>query len=448
MTHQAAPAPVGGQIPRGVADHFWQEARQRRELERTLLDCFRTWGYQDVLLPTFEYADTLSARGNLELRAELCRFLDRDGSMLALRADMTIAVARLVATRLHDQPMPQRFCYAGSVFRDVEPRAGQQREFLQAGVELIGSHLPEADAEVLALCAKSLQAAGIDDFRIVVGQMQYFGGLLQALDLTPAQAERLHQAIDRNSAADLAAFLRETPLSPPQADAVQALPALGGRNLAAVLGLAEANALNLTMGAAVENLRAIFRVLAAHGVLDRFVLDLTEIHDLGYYTGISFEALAPGLGFRLASGGRYDDLVGTFGAPQPAVGLAFGLERLLLARQVRQPAAFPLAPAPDLLVSTDNDPAALAAVDAGRELGLHLLVDLEHRRERALCAAARALRAPYALEWVGDCAVFYDLGAAAPQATPVGQLYPALELMRRLLVIAEEAAERRNGGAL
>jgi ATP phosphoribosyltransferase len=219
---------------------------------------------------------------------------------------------------------------------------------------------------------------------------------------------------------------------------------LGGRNLAAVLGLAEANALNLTMGAAVENLRAIFRVLAAHGVLDRFVLDLTEIHDLGYYTGISFEALAPGLGFRLASGGRYDDLVGTFGAPQPAVGLAFGLERLLLARQVRQPAAFPLAPAPDLLVSTDNDPAALAAVDAGRELGLHLLVDLEHRRERALCAAARALRAPYALEWVGDCAVFYDLGAAAPQATPVGQLYPALELMRRLLVIAEEAAERRN----
>lgn len=447
MTHQILAAAVGGQIPRGVADYFWQEARQRRSLERTLLDFFRTWGYQDVLLPTFEYADTLSARGNLELRAELCRFLDRDGSMLALRADMTIAVARLVATRLHDRAMPQRFCYAGSVFRDVEPRAGQQREFIQAGVELVGSHLPEADAEVLALCAKALIAVGIEDFRIVVGQMQYFGGLLQALELTPAQAERLHLAIDRNSAADLASFLRETPLSPPQADAVQALPALSGRDLAAVLDLAEVNALNQTMGAAVENLRAIFRVLAAHGVLDYFVLDLTEIHDLGYYTGISFEALAPGLGFRLASGGRYDDLVGTFGAPQPAVGLAFGLERLLLARRAPPPAPC-LAPAPDLLVTTDNDPDALAVVDAGRKLGLHFLVDLEHRRGAALCAAAQALCAPHALEWVGAGAVLYALDPSAAEAAPSGQYFPVMQLMRQVLVLAETAAERRNGGAL
>jgi len=447
MTHRTLAAPVGGQIPRGVADHFWQEARQRRELERTLLDFFRTWGYQDVLLPTFEYADTLSARGNPELRAELCRFLDRDGSMLALRADMTIAVARLVATRLHDRSMPQRFCYAGSVFRDVEPRAGQQREFLQAGVELIGSHLPEADAEVLALCAKALAAVGIDDFRIVVGQMQYFGGLLQALDLTPAQAERLHQAIDRNSAADLTTFLRETPLSTQQAAAVRALPTLTGRSLETVLEQAAAHALNLTMAAAVDNLRAIFRVLAAHGVLDFFVLDLTEIHDLGYYTGISFEALAPGLGYRLASGGRYDDLVGTFGAPQPAVGLAFGLERLLLARQIRQSPASPLAPAPDLLVSTGNNPAALQAVDAGRELGLHLLVDLEHRRGAELCAAAAALGALYALEWAAEGAILYEFGTPVPHAPPA-HFYPTVELMRRLLVIAEEAAERRNGGVL
>ena len=447
MTHRVPATPVGGQIPRGVADYFGQEARQRRDLERTLLEFFRTWGYQDVLLPTFEYADTLSARGNLELRAELCRFIDRDGSMLALRADMTIAVARLVATRLHDLPMPQRFCYAGSVFRDVEPRAGQQREFIQAGVELIGSHLPEADAEVLALCAKALAALGINDFRIVVGQMQYFGGLLQALGLTPAQSAQLHQAIDRNSAADLATFLHTTPLTPQQAATVRALPALSGGNLNAVLAQAEAHALNLTMAGAVDNLRAIFRVLAAHGVLDRFVLDLTEIHDLGYYTGISFEALAPGLGFRLASGGRYDDLVGTFGAPQPAVGLAFGLERLLLAQRARQPAAGRLAPAPDLLVATGNEPAALHVVDAGRELGLHLLVDLEHRRGAALCRVARTLGAPYALEWAGDAAILYELDAAAPDAAPAAQVYSGVELMRRLLVIAEEAVERRDGGA-
>jgi len=94
----------------------------------------------------------------------MCRFLDRDGSMLALRADMTIPVARLVATRLHDCALPQRFCYAGSVFRDVEPRAGQQREFWQAGVELIGSAAPDADAEVLALTARALVEAASTNF--------------------------------------------------------------------------------------------------------------------------------------------------------------------------------------------------------------------------------------------------------------------------------------------
>jgi len=76
-----------GQVPTGVADYFWGEAYARRRLEATLLGAFRQWGYGDVVTPAFEYADTLSARGNRELQSELCRFLDRDGSMLALRAD-------------------------------------------------------------------------------------------------------------------------------------------------------------------------------------------------------------------------------------------------------------------------------------------------------------------------------------------------------------------------
>ncbi len=122
---------------------------------------------------------------------------------MALRVDMTIPVARLVATRLHDRTMPQRFCYAGSVFRDAEPRAGQQREFRQAGVELIGSAVPEADAELLALAAKALRHVGLADFRVVIGQIQYFDGLLGALALPPEEAARLHFAVDHNSEAEL-----------------------------------------------------------------------------------------------------------------------------------------------------------------------------------------------------------------------------------------------------
>ncbi|MFZ1768657.1 MAG: ATP phosphoribosyltransferase regulatory subunit, partial [Caldilinea sp.] len=110
MTFEMTTRSSAGQVPTGVADYFWGEAYARRRLEATLLGAFRQWGYGDVVTPAFEYADTLSARGNRELQSELCRFLDRDGSMLALRADMTIPVARLVGTRLHDAPTPQRFC--------------------------------------------------------------------------------------------------------------------------------------------------------------------------------------------------------------------------------------------------------------------------------------------------------------------------------------------------
>ena len=111
--------------------------------------------------------------------------------MLALRADMTIPVARLAGARLHDVAAPQRFCYAGNVFRNVESRAGQQREFWQAGVELLGSAAPAADGEVLALTARALDSLGITKYRLVVGQMLYFDGLLRSLQLTPAACIRL-----------------------------------------------------------------------------------------------------------------------------------------------------------------------------------------------------------------------------------------------------------------
>lgn len=433
MTHLPALNSTAGQIPRGVADYFWEEAFRRRALEQTLLSHFRRWGYSDVLPPTFEYADTIAARGNRALQSEMCRFLDRDGSMLALRVDMTIAVARLVGTRLHDWAMPQRFCYAGSVFRDVEPRAGQQREFRQAGVELIGSAAPEADAEVLALTASALRDLHLADFRIVVGQMQYFDGLLQALQLGPERRALLQQAIDRNSEAELASFMQGATFTRRQQRAVQELPALSGPDIPHILARAERLCLNTTMHAAVLNLRAICAVLAAYGVLDHVSLDLTEIHNLGYYTGITFEALAPGVGYRLASGGRYDNLVGSFGPPQPAVGVAFGLERLLLAlpqRATHTPG--PLAP--DILVATHNDPRCFALIEYARGLGLHVAVAFGPHSDGALWTVAQRQGIACALEWHDEEAWLYEKSATSqPFARTVND--PAA-LRQRLLTLA------------
>jgi ATP phosphoribosyltransferase regulatory subunit len=330
------------------------------------------------------------------------RFLDRDGSTLALRPEFTTPLARLVATRLHDWPMPQRFCYAGSVFRYVSPQAGRQREFLQAGVELIGASTPEADAEVLALTVAALRAADLVEFRVVVGQIRYFGGLLADLKLSPEHEDALREAIDRKSEPALESFLRDVPLRTQQRRTVEELPNLNGSNLAQIIDQADRYCLNYEMHAALENLRAVCDVLAAYNVTDAVDLDLTEIRNLGYYTGVTFEALAPGMGFGIASGGRYDDLIGHFGKAQPAVGVAMGVDRLLLARQrQRGEQRSPHPPPPDCLVITGDDATALAQVQRWREDGQRVQVEVNGRSDADVLAFARRLGIANVLRWTG-----------------------------------------------
>ena len=388
-------------IPRGVADYFWSEAAARRNLEHTLISLFRTWGYQDVIPPTFEYAETFLHRANPRLQAEMYRFLDRDGSTLALRADMTIPVARLVGVRLHDWPMPQRFCYAGSVFRYAEPQAGRQREFSQAGFELIGARSPEADAEVLALTIQAVRCAGIRDFRLVLGQIQYFDGLLQDLKLSPEHAAHFQRAINRNSEADLAEFLRHAPLRTQQRHTVEQFPQLSGPDALAIIAHADRLCLNYDMHQALDNLRQIHRVLDAYGLADTVFLDLTEINNLGYYTGITFEVLIPGSGFAVGSGGRYDNLIGTFGSAQPAVGVALGLDRLLAAVRGTRHSGQTQPVAPHLLVATGNSAECLRVVDDWRRAGLHVAVSVDGLTGEALAQGGPQLHIPLAAVWTG-----------------------------------------------
>lgn len=364
-------------IPRGVADYFWEEAYARRRLEGDLLELFRRWGYQDVITPLFEFANTFEHRASPRLQSEMYRFLDRDGTTLALRADMTIPVARLVGVRLHDRPMPQRYCYAGSVFRYTEPQAGRQREFTQAGFELIGASSVAADAEVIALTVHAIRTAGIDNFRLVLGQIGYFDALLRELKLTGDQTEQLKRAVDRNSEAELAEFLRTTPLHNHQRHTIERLPQLSGADATRIIDQADRLSLNFGMHKALTNLREIVAALDAHGVSDAVYLDLTEINNLGYYTGISFEVLVPGLGFAVGSGGRYDNLLETFGRPMPAVGVALGIDRLLAARRANSGSLDREEGLVQVFVAGATDAPCLSIVEGWRARGLRVSVVLD-----------------------------------------------------------------------
>jgi ATP phosphoribosyltransferase regulatory subunit len=308
------------------------------------------------------------------------RFLDRDGSTLSLRPEFTTSVARLVGARLHDWPMPQRFCYGGSVFRYLEPQAGRQREFWQVGGELIGAPTPAADAEILALTATNLQVAGLTEYRLILGHIGYYRSLLEALALKQEQARQLQWALERKSKPLLADFLRDTPLRTGQRQAVETLPRLVGGDVDSILSQAERHIQNRGMHEALQNLRNIVDALVGYDILDNLVIDLTEIRNLGYYTGVSFETMTPGLGTAVGSGGRYDDLVGRFGPSQPAVGVALGVDRLLVARQRQEEAEASTGAdrRPPALALPQGNADALAHVQRMRETGLHIQVDVNN----------------------------------------------------------------------
>ncbi|MGI6368169.1 MAG: ATP phosphoribosyltransferase regulatory subunit [Anaerolineae bacterium] len=367
--------------PHGLDELFDEQAAIKVALEQRLHDTFDKWGYRRILLPTFGYSESLAAGASPELQRQMYRFFDREGNVIALRADMTPLTARLVGTRLYDSPLPLRFCYSGSVFRHEKPQAGQRHEFTQAGVELIGASSPEADAEVIALAVASLHALGVADFQINLGQVAYLRAALA--DRTSQDA--LEQAIGRKNDAEIARIVQELGLSAEASRLIRALPHLyGGRD---VLATARDLAMNQEARDAVAYLEEVYACLAAQGVAEHVLLDLGEVRAMAYYTGIAFRGYVQGLGLALCSGGRYDDLIGRFGPGMPAVGFALGIERAMLVSS----AAVDLAP--DALFSGRTTADAWGLIARGRARGLRIEVDVLGRQGDALEAFGRARHA-------------------------------------------------------
>jgi len=162
--------PVHAQLPRGARLYLPDEAARKRHVESRLFDVFRRWGYREIVTPTFEYADVLARGTDVGVQENMFKLVDREtGRMLALRADITPQIARIVATRLRDEPKPLRLGYVTSIFRYDEPRVSHYREFYQAGVELIGLSKPEAEVEVIAMAIEGLRALGLERFQLDLG---------------------------------------------------------------------------------------------------------------------------------------------------------------------------------------------------------------------------------------------------------------------------------------
>jgi ATP phosphoribosyltransferase regulatory subunit len=244
--------------------------------------------------------------------------------VLALRSDMTIPIARVVATRYAGVEPPLRFSYLAHAWRATERGVGEPREFLQAGIELIGVPGAEGEAEVVALTVAALDAAGLRRHRVGVGDGQLYRSLLGSFGV-PAEAHLpLLETLSRRDLVGLEGQVDQLGLEPGHRDLLVKLPQLRGG----------AEILSETTG--LQGLKDLHGRLEQRGVADRVIYDLGLVRELGYYTGAVFEVYDPAVGFTLGGGGRYDELIGRFGRDLPACGLALDVQRVHLAQAAEE----------------------------------------------------------------------------------------------------------------
>ncbi|MGA9347730.1 MAG: ATP phosphoribosyltransferase regulatory subunit [Anaerolineae bacterium] len=385
--------PFKAALPCGVRDLFLEDAAKLSKLMATWRQLFESWAYTEIIPPTYEHYDVLMAGSEADFERKIFRVLDREGNILALRPDITTQVARIVGTKLHDLPLPLRFYYLTNVFRFEEPQAGRQREFYQAGLELIGAPGPEADAEMISIVIEALRQVGLQGFQINLGQMAFFRAIVAELDLSPAQVEELKGAIDRKDEESLGESLKKWKISESHATALGELPHLCGGEEA--LERAASLAPNAGACRAIENLKQVYGLLSARGLAEHLVIDLGEARGMDYYTGVTIEGFSPGLGFSICNGGRYDELIGLYGRPLPAVGFALVVERVLLALEEQGEQEVDLAP--QLLVAGEAAPAGRAALQRLRRRGLKVEVDVMARDEAGLLEYARVRGIPWTI---------------------------------------------------
>jgi ATP phosphoribosyltransferase regulatory subunit len=322
MTERGQPPPPAG-LPGGVRDVLPVEAEELRELEGILGGCYSRRGYRQVMTPVLELAEVMD-RAHEGDPAPAFRMFDDHGRVMVLRPDLTIPVARLVATRLAEREAPVRVSYVARVFRPPptgRPRPAEQR---QSGVELVGLEGPDADAEVISLLAESLRASGLGQARISIGDVAVTEAVLAALDVAGAPAARLRSAIGMRNFVAWRRGVSALGLAGEEGSLLADLPSMrGGPEL-----LGRVREVVPAASDACDRLERLLELVRAHGGDDVVSIDFGVLRDWPYYSGVVFEAYADGVGEPVAMGGRYDGLAGRFGRPRPSVGFAVGLELL------------------------------------------------------------------------------------------------------------------------
>ncbi|MBS4190330.1 ATP phosphoribosyltransferase regulatory subunit [Bacillus sp. FJAT-49705] len=312
--------------PLGMRDTLPELFDRKRMVRASIEKEMERWGYRFIETPTLEYYETVGSASAI-LDQQLFKLLDQQGHTLVLRPDMTTPIARIAASRLLKKDMPIRLAYAANVFRAQQREGGRPAEFEQIGVECIGDCTISADAEGIALIISSLQEAGLEDFKLSVGHIGFAHTFFLKILGTEERVEALKRFLYEKNYVGYREHVNGLALS--SIDKQRLLAFLKLRGGIEIIELAISLLENDEGKEDVLQLQQLFEMMVDYGLEEKVKFDLTLVSHMSYYTGILFEVYAGKVGFPIASGGRYDQLLQKFGKQAGATGFAIRIDRLL-----------------------------------------------------------------------------------------------------------------------
>ena len=315
--------------PEGVRDIYSQECSKKRRLQEKLHHVFHQYGFEDIETPTFEYFEVFSKEVGTIPSRELYKFFDREGNTLVLRPDFTPSVSRACATYFNPEKDVVSLCYTGNTFINNSSFRGRLKETTQMGVERMGDDSPEADAEILAMTVECLLAAGLTEFQVSVGQVDYYKAIFAQTGLHPDEEEELRELIQQKNYFGVEELVKSKKMDASLAKVLSQLPKMFGG--AEILEKAKALTDNSQALKAVARLEEIYNLLKIYGYEKYITFDFAMLSKYHYYTGIIFQAYTYGTGEPLIKGGRYNQLMKHFGKPAASIGFAIVVDNLLMA---------------------------------------------------------------------------------------------------------------------
>lgn len=313
--------------PDGVRDIYDSEYKRKRKVMSELHHVLELYSYRDIQTPTFEYFDIFSKEKGSAPSNEMFKFFDRDNNTLVLRPDITPSIARCVAKYYETEDLPIRLCYEGNTFTNKISHQGKLCEVTQVGGELVNDDSSAADAEILATVVDCIQASGLEEFQVEVGEVDFFKGVIEEAGLSVEEESHIRAYIQNKNFFGLQEYVKQLDISEHLKRVLVSFEHLfGGVDM---LEQAQKLVQNRRSLEALDRLQKVYQALAFYHCEEHISFDLSMLSDFKYYTGILFKGYTYGTGAAIVRGGRYNALLRQYGKEAPAIGFAFVIDELM-----------------------------------------------------------------------------------------------------------------------